>query len=75
MAIKGMKKLSRTGEVALVGDLPWMLPGRYLEEELKKGFGLAKPTAWLFVSRTAGHSLSALLGIELVLTSSAFAAL
>lgn len=75
MAIKGMKKLSRTGEVALVGDLPWMLPGRYLEEELKKGFGLAKPAAWLFVRRTAGHSLFALLGVELVLTSSAFAAL
>lgn len=70
-----MKKLSRTGEVALVGDLPWALPGRCLEEEVKKGFGLAKPTAWLFVRRTAAHSLSALLGVEPVLASSAFAAL
>lgn len=27
IVIKGTKKISRAGEVALVGDLPWMFPG------------------------------------------------
>lgn len=75
MTIKGVKKVSRTGEVALVGDLPWVLSGRWLEEEVKKGISSGKPAAWLFVCCTAEHSLSALLGVELVLTSSVFTAL
>lgn len=32
IAMKGMKNISRTGEVALVGDLPGMLLRRCLEE-------------------------------------------
>lgn len=43
IAMKGMKNISRTGEVALVGDLPWMLPGRCLEEV--KGTG---SSPWCF---------------------------
>ena len=70
-----MKKISRRGEVALVGDLPWMLSRRCLEEEVKRGFGPGEPTAWLSVHCTAGHSLSALLGVEPALASSAFTAL
>lgn len=70
MAIKGMKKVSKTGEVALAGDLPWMLSGRCREEGAKKGIGSGKPAAWLFVRCTAGHNLSALLGAGPALASS-----
>lgn len=52
IAVKGTKKISRTGEVALVGDLPWML-SRSCPEEVKKGTG---SSAWCTVcSLHSGH--------------------
>lgn len=59
IAIKGKKEVSRTGEVALVGDLPWMLPGRCLEEVRR---ALAAACGALFVPCTGDtQNLSAFL--------------
>lgn len=42
---------------------------------MKKGIGSGKAVVWLFVRCSAEHNLSALLGVELVLASSAFTAM
>lgn len=41
MAIQGTKKVTKTGEAASVGDLPWISAGRCLEEGVKEGMGSA----------------------------------
>lgn len=64
MAIKRMQKIFRKGEVPLVGDSPWMLPGKRLQEEVKKGRGSREPAAWLFVRCTAGHSFFCSVGCK-----------
>lgn len=53
MATRGKKKVSKTSEAALVGDFPWMLSGKCLEEGLK-GTGSGKHLVWLFSSCSAG---------------------
>lgn len=75
IAIKGKKKVSRTGEVALVGDLPWMLPGRCLKEVRR---ALAPACGALFVPCTGDtQSLSAFLpsGCRASTATSAFCVL
>lgn len=44
MATQGTKKVSKTGEAAPVGDLPWISSGRCLEEGVKEGMGSGEHT-------------------------------